>query len=99
MVSVDLAHHTSIKTWKPTVGDIVIWHGWLQHWFGVVSDVGPNEVTIIKKGMPQLLFSLSQDEYDSNKEIIPISRIKNSTFWGGLYAVQKASQGNIIWYV
>lgn len=99
-MQVNLAQHTSIAGWKPDVGDFVVWHGWLQHWFGVVSAVNDDEVTIIRKGMPILLFTLTQSDYDKNRLIISLSEIRSGgSFWHGTYSVVKAVRNNIVWYV
>ena len=97
--SVDLAHHSDIKKWVPQIGDIIVWHGWLQHYFGVVSNVirEENAVEVIKSGLPLLLFSLTPEEHNKNKIKIDIGTIKGST--GGKYATARAANNNITWFV
>lgn len=100
IMQVNLAQHTSISGWKPDVGDFIVWHGWLQHWFGVVSAVNDDEVTIIRKGIPILLFTLTQSDYDKNKLTIGLSEIRSGgSFWHGTYSAIKAVRNNIVWYV
>jgi len=97
--SIDLAHHMSIGKWTPQIGDIVVWHGWFQHYFGVVSSISQDEnsVDVIKRGLPVLLFSMTPGEYKKNTIKIDIGTIKGST--GGKYATVRTVRGNLVWYV
>ena len=99
MSSMDLAHYDSIKKWTPQVGDAVIWHGWFQHYFGVVSSVIAQEqsVEIVKRGIPLLLFDMVPEEHEKNTVKVSIGSIKGSR--GGKYAVIRAKGSNIVWYV
>ena len=99
MTSMDLAHYNNIQKWKPQVGDFIVWHGWFQHYFGVISsvDINNNNVEIIKKGMPLLLFEMVPEEHNKNKVKMDIGSIKKSG--GGKYAAIRAHGNNIIWYV
>ena len=99
-MQVNLAHHAPISRWKPEVGDFIVWHGFFTHWFGVVCEVKADEVTVIKAGMPLLLFSMSQSEYDKNKESIGIGMIQSGgSFWHGKYAAIKSMQNTTVWFV
>jgi hypothetical protein len=95
----DLAHYDSIKKWNPQIGDFVIWHGWFQHYFGVISgfDKEDNSIEIIKQGLPILLFDMPPEQHDKNKIKVDIGEIKASR--GGKYAAFRAYGNNIIWYV
>lgn len=99
MASMDLAHYDSIKKWKPQVGDFIVWHGWFQHYFGVISDILKEDesVEIIKKGLPILLFDMPPEDHNKNKIKIGIGEIKGSR--GGRYAAIRAQGNNIIWYI
>lgn len=99
MTSMDLAHYTNIKKWDPQIGDFIIWHGWIQHYFGVISNVLHNEnsVEVVKSGIPVLLFGMSQEEQDNNKIKVNIGEIKGSR--GGKYATLRAHGNNIIWFI
>jgi len=100
MMQVDLAQHMPISRWKPEVGDFLVWHGWLQHWFGVVCGIETDEITIIKKGIPILLFTLTQSEHDNNKQTISIQQVRaGGSFWNGKYSAIKAIGSNLIWFV
>lgn len=95
----DLAHYDSLKNWKPQVGDFIVWHGWFQHYFGVISSMAKedNSVEVIKKGLPLLLFEMPAEQHDKNKTKINIGDIKGST--GGKYAAIRAHGNNIVWYI
>ena len=94
--NVTLAEYKPITTYKPKVGDFIIWHGWFTHWYGIVSGVGveteANKLKIVKAGMPILLFSMDPNEMDQNLEIISLAKLKKSR---GAYAVQQSG----IWYI
>tara|TARA_R100001244_G_scaffold25113_2_gene25402 strand:- start:66541 stop:66846 length:306 start_codon:yes stop_codon:yes gene_type:complete len=96
----DLAHYRYLNEWKPEIGDTVIYHGWLySHWYGIISGINPADHTlaVIHKGLPVLMLTLDPGEYEKNTTIIPISDIRKST--GGKYAVQRATGGNIVWFI
>lgn len=99
MPSIDLAHYDNIRKWEPQIGDCIIWHGWFQHYFGIVSGIlkEDNSIEIIKKGLPLLLFNMVPEEHDNNKIKIDIGEIKGSR--GGKYAAFRAYGNNIIWFI
>jgi len=84
-----------INTWEPRHLDVVIWHGWFTHWFGIVLEVNRGEISIVKSGLPFLLFQFNDYEMENKKNRIdlPTSMIRNSR--GGEYAVLS----NNIWYI
>lgn len=99
-VNSDLAHYRYLNEWKPQMGDIVIYHGWVfNHWYGVINGINPQEhtVSIIHRGLPVLMLTLDPGEYEQNTKIVPISEIRKST--GGKYAVQRATGSNIVWFI
>ena len=99
MISVNLAQSLPIAKWKPALGDIIMWHGWFQHWFGIVSSINAEgTVTVTKAGMPVLLFTMDEIEQTKNKTTIAVSAINRSR--GGKYAVLQALPGSTnVWYV
>jgi len=99
LISVNLAQSLPIAKWRPTLGDFVTWHGWLQHWFGVVSSINADgTVTITKAGMPILLFTMDELEQTKNKITVAVSAVTRSR--GGKYAVMQALPGAAnVWYV
>jgi hypothetical protein len=96
-LTVDLAQYDSIIKWKPKIGDVIVHHGWLTHWFGVVNAINNKSVTVVKAGMPILLFSMGESEMTKNKLNIDVMSITISK--GGKYAVQQTVNGVSIWYV
>lgn len=94
----DLAFYKSLAEWAPRIGDNIVWHGWLQHWFGVVNGISPDgNVSIIRAGIPLLLFSMSEPQMEKNTVHIHITELKTST--GGKYCAMQAQGGSIVWYV
>lgn len=98
--SVPLAQYLSLEEWKPEIGDFIVWHGWFQHWFGVVSAVSDTEVTVIRKGMPILVLTIVPSEQDKNKLTLDLAEVKSGgSFWIGNYATIKAINNNLVWYI
>ena len=95
-VSMHLAHYRPIIDWKPMVGDIVTWHGWIQHWFGIISSVGPDKVQVVKAGLPKLLVTMNSIEVARSIISIDIDNIRASR---GAYAALRPESGKTIWYV
>ena len=98
-IQTDLAHFKYLTQWKPEIGDIIVWHGWFTHWYGVVRFIDPEEdmLHVIKSGLPMLLLTLNPAEYDNNTAKIPIHKIKQSN--GGKYATIRSIGGNTVWYI
>ena len=97
-MDVTLAHYRPINQWSPVVGDLIIYHGWFQHWFGVVSQINiDGTVDIVKAGLPLLLFSMSQASMNKSKKTKDIAMINQSV--GGKYAIMQQENNNIIWYI
>lgn len=92
--NVTLAEYKQIATYRPKVGDFVVWHGWFTHWYGIVSGVEADSgrLKVVKAGMPILLFSMDPNDMDKNLEIITLNKIRRSR---GAYAVQQSG----IWFV
>ena len=99
-MNVELAYYKAVAEWHPQVGDYVVWHGWLTHWFGIVRQIDQDgSLHVMKQGIPILLFSLSNNEpaMDENTVKIHSAEIRNSS--GGRYAVIQAAGNNIVWFV
>lgn len=93
-----LAHFKSIAAWEPEVGDFIMWHGWLTHWYGIISDINPDwTISVIQKGLPFLLFNLSPTESEKSKVRIDIDKIISSS--GGEYAILQSNSGMDVWYI
>jgi hypothetical protein len=99
VVQVDLGHYAPIHKWMPRIGDIVIWHGWMTHWFGVINLIQPNgHVSIIKSGMPATLFTMNQDEMQ--KSVVQVHYTKMQASRGGEWAVvQVSKEGTPVWHI
>jgi len=94
-LNITLAEYKPISTYKPKIGDFLIWHGWFtHHFYGVVNGVEEEKgvIRIVKAGMPILLFSMDPSEMENNLKTISLKKIKSSR---GAYAVQQ----NGIWYI
>jgi hypothetical protein len=97
-VQVDLAQYAPINTWKPGVGDVIIWHGFFTHWFGIVSQIQPDgSVCVITSGLPLTLFTMNQDTMKKFVKTVHFTRIHASR--GGEWAVAQTSGGTTTWYV
>lgn len=97
-LQVNLAHYKAIQEWEPQVGDVIIHHGLLTHWFGVISQIDPNgSIEVVSSGLPLLLLTLSGKKLEKSKKNIDVSDIKTSK--GGKYAAIKSTQNVIVWYV
>lgn len=99
LMSVTLAQSLPIAKWKPALGDFVVWHGWLQHWFGIVSLINADgTVCITKAGMPILLLTMDELEQKNNQVTVAVSTINRSR--GGKYSVMQALPGTAnVWYI
>jgi len=95
---VDLAFYKTIQEWEPAVGDSIVHHGWFTHWFGVVSQINPdNTIEVIKAGLPILLMTMNNSKMEKSKTLIDVADIKSSS--GGKYAAVKSAQNSVVWYV
>lgn len=92
-LSVPLANYKSITEWNPKVSDIVIWHGWIRRWYGVVSATHGDSVIIIRDGLPCLLFTMTPDQYKRNSIEISVHKIRNSG-GGEFHTLQDG-----VWYI
>lgn len=96
--NVDLAFFKSLAEWKPAVGDIVVYHGWLFHWFGIVSQLNQDgTVVIIKSGLPILLLTMNNKAMNKSKITVDTSDIKGSS--GGKWTVLKGEKSAVVWHI
>ena len=91
-VDLSLAAYKPINKYVPMVGDFVVWHGFLSHWYGLINGVSQDKIKIIKAGMPNLLFSMSQSEMEDSVHIIDLSKVQRSR---GAYAILQGG----IWFI
>lgn len=96
---IDLSHYRAIQEYNAQIGDVIIRHGWLTHWFGIVTAVYLNEgiIEVVKAGMPILLMTLSGSKLEKAKKKIDINDIKASK--GGKYSAIKNIKNVMVWYV
>ena len=92
-INVTLAEYKPIATYKPKIGDFIVWHGWFTHYYGIINGIKDEKLRTVKSGIPFLLFTLKPDEIDTNYKLLSLSRIRQSG--SGEYAVQQ----NGIWYI
>lgn len=92
-VNIPLAKFSSITKWNPCVGDFILWHGlFWRRWCGVVNAIYSDHVTIITDGLPKLLFTMPESDYNKNTISVLISSIRSS--YGGEYHILQ----NGVWY-
>ena len=95
---VDLAFYKSMQEWEPAVGDYLVHHGWFTHWFGVISQVNPdNTIELVKSGLPVLLLTMNNSKMEKSKTHLDVADIKSAR--GGKYAAVKCIQNSIVWHV
>lgn len=96
-ISVQLAAWNPISTWRPQIGDVVIYHGLFTHWFGIVNSISSGKITVVKAGLPILLLTMDEFDMPKNQIELSVSRVRSSR--GGKYAVLQLNAGSQIWYV
>lgn len=95
---VDLAHYKPIQEWDAAIGDIIIYHGWISHWFGVVCQINQDGTfDVAKAGMPLLLLTMNNTKVSKSKVTLDLVDVKSST--GGKYAAIKSIQNTLVWHV
>jgi len=97
-VQVDLAEYAPIGDWVPMVGDVIIWHGWINHWFGIVSAAPPSgTLYVITSGLPIALFTMNPSKVEKATKKIDAHDIKSSRH--GEWAILQTGKGKTVWYV
>lgn len=93
-MEIPLAQYRQLARYKPRLGDFIVWHGWLSHWYGVIGAFDQDEETliIIYAGMPSLLFTMSPTEMRKNTKNVDLYKIRSSR---GSFAVLQGG----VWYV
>ena len=97
-VAQEILRHAPLGLWRPQIGDVVIQHGWLSHWFGTVNSVQGEQFTVIKSGLPLLLTQLDEIDQVKATEELTVARMLRSNR-GGKYAAIQAVGGAVTWYV
>jgi len=94
-----LAQYLPIDKWQPQVGDFIVHHGWLFHWYGVVSSLNVRNYTVevIQAGLPFLLFTMTPSDMEKRKRTVDIGKVTSSR--GGKYAIQQRNGTSYVWFV
>ena len=94
MMGIPLAQFRPIKAYKPRVGDFVIWHGWISHYYGIIVRIDKDDVYITRAGLPQLLLTMTPDEVNDDRNIVMVNihKLRRSR-------AQYAIQQNGVWYI
>jgi hypothetical protein len=90
--NIPLALYKSIVTYSPKLGDFIIWHGLWGRYYAIINGVSNDTISAIKSGMPNLLFTMAQEEMDKSLIKINLTKIRRSR---GGYAILQ----NGTWYI
>lgn len=97
-----LALFLPIAEYVPAVGDFIVWAGWFNTWYGIVTAVAEDGLTIevTFEKLPVLLLTQTPDEIDSNKRnrVLPVYRLRGERT--GTWAVLKHDQAKnaSVWF-
>ena len=75
---VELARYRDLAKYVPKMGDFVIWHGWFSRWYGVISEINGDILTIIHENLPKLLFTMPEMDREKHKKMISLISIRTS---------------------
>ena len=96
-----LAQYRSRNEYKPNYGDYFVWSRWFSTWHGLIVnyDKTTDELYIIMAGLPFLLFTMPDSDYEKETVRIKLSDIKRAP--NGKYAIQHhdQTQNAVIWYI
>jgi hypothetical protein len=96
-----LVQYRDIVNYTPRYSDYLVWSGWFTTWHGVVTnyDAEKEEVSAIFSGIPFVLFTLNDEEQQSETRIIKLSKICSASH--GKWAVLQHDHANNtnIWYI
>ena len=96
-VAVQLAQYKGLQNWQPQLGDMIIHHGWLTHWFGFVNAIDGGVLSVVQAGLPLLLLTMDELNIQKNTKKVSISSIRNSR--AGKYAVLQNIANTQVWYI
>lgn len=99
-IEIDFFKYRNISSYEPTIGDLIIKHGWIFRrtvWFGYVIGVNKDEIRILKASLPSFFCSFGNIEKDKNSIILSIHSIKNSI--RNTYSIFQWTTGGQICYV
>ncbi len=96
-----LAHYKDIAEYVPHYGDVVVWSGWFNSWYGVVTDFDAEtgDLSVVFGGLPSLLFTMKDHEMQKETRKITLAKIQAASH--GTFAVhQHDFTRNIsLWFV
>ena len=101
-INVGLIQHKSCRSYIPTIGDIVIKHGFFVRtkWFGVVNNIGTNgTITVLKSGMMRLLTTTSISKLEQGALEIDLTAIRESMVGSYTILQQDPKTSQQVWYV
>ncbi len=70
----------NIINYEPLPDDTIIWSKWFTTWYGKVHDYDKKtyKLYIIFEGNPNLLATMNPYDYEKNKYVVDLSKIKNA---------------------
>jgi len=92
-VSVELARFGNFSAYKPKVGDVIIWHGWFNHWFGIVTGMEKTDLVVLVEKLPKLLILMPEEERLVKTKRVPLMKLRKSI--AGEYAVLQDG----VWFI
>lgn len=93
-----LAQYKPISTYKPQIGDVIMYSGLIKHWSGVVNSYDPDagNISILKGVIPYYVITAEQKDFDSIKIDLSINKIRSGS---KTYAAIQAEAGTNVWYI
>lgn len=71
----------SIFTYYPSIGDTLIWSGWLSTWYGILEETKQKENCVfVFSALPILLVSNDSSKYIKEIQLKDIRNSKNGKF-------------------
>ena len=96
-----LAQYKPRVEYVPCYGDYVVWARWFSTWHGLVVnyDRDTDELHVLMAGVPYLLFTMAETNFERETVRLKLSEIKQAR--NGKYAIQHHDQAQnaIIWYI
>lgn len=96
-MTVELSRYRPLEDYQPNVGDFIIWQGWMNTKFGVVSDIRGDTLRIILDGTPRLLLTMSASEMRNRIKEVKASDI--ITRKEKYYSIMSDRSGSAVWYI
>ncbi len=99
LADVPLAQYAPRSAYRPIIGDLVVWAGWVRTWFGIVSGISNDGLQVVYEGLPVLLVTQTPEEQAKNTRLLKFDELTGAK--AGVYSVlQHDTKHNaIIWYI